>query len=78
MMEALKNERHVPCNAIQFSGEELTVWDDLPEIIELAEDLGLTQTQIACNGILLAVLQPTCSLKKGILFRLQTLLMLKG
>jgi len=54
MMETLRNEKPVPCYAIQFSGGEPTVRDDLPEIIELAEELGFLQIQIASNGVKLA------------------------
>ncbi len=54
MMETLRNEKPVPCYAIQFSGGEPTVRDDLPEIIELAKELGFLQIQIASNGVRLA------------------------
>jgi uncharacterized radical SAM superfamily Fe-S cluster-containing enzyme len=54
MMEALRKEEPTPCNAIQFSGGEPTVRDDLPEIIELADELGFAQIQIASNGVRLA------------------------
>lgn len=54
IMEVLKNEKPVPCYAIQFSGGEPTVRDDLPEIIELAERMGFSQIQIASNGVRLA------------------------
>lgn len=54
MMETLRNERPVPCSAIQFSGGEPTVRDDLPEIIEMAQELGFAQIQVASNGVRLA------------------------
>ncbi len=54
IMEALRDEKPVPCNAIQFSGGEPTIRNDLPEIIELAEELGFAHSQIASNGIRLA------------------------
>lgn len=54
MMETLRKERPVPCPAIQFSGGEPTIRNDLPEIIELAEELGFLQIQLASNGIRLA------------------------
>jgi len=54
MMETLRNERPVLCSAIQFSGGEPTVRDDLPEIIKLAEELGFAHIQVASNGVRLA------------------------
>ncbi len=54
MMETLRNEKPTPCSAIQFSGGEPTVRDDLPEIIELAEELGFAHIQVASNGVRLA------------------------
>ena len=54
MMETLRNEKPVPCSAIQFSGGEPTVRDDLPEIIELAQELGFAHIQLASNGVRLA------------------------
>lgn len=54
MMEVLRNERPVPCYAIQFSGGEPTIREDLPEIIELAGELGFLQIQVASNGVRLA------------------------
>ena len=40
--------------SVQFSGGEPTLRDDLPEIIELAEELGFLQIQSASNGVKLA------------------------
>ncbi len=54
MMETLRNEKPVPCPAIQFSGGEPTVRKELPEIIKMAKDLGFVQVQIASNGKRLA------------------------
>lgn len=54
MMEALRDEKPAPCYAIQFSGGEPTIRDDLPKIIELAGELGFAQIQIASNGVKLA------------------------
>jgi tetraether lipid synthase len=54
MMKTLRDEKPIPCCAIQFSGGEPTIREDLPEIIELAEELGFAQIQIASNGIRLA------------------------
>lgn len=54
MIELLRKEKPAPCSAIQFTGGEPTVRDDLPELIELAEELGFAQIQIASNGVRLA------------------------
>ncbi len=51
MMENLRAERPVPCPAVQFSGGEPTLRDDLPEIIKQAKALGFSQIQIATNGL---------------------------
>jgi uncharacterized radical SAM superfamily Fe-S cluster-containing enzyme len=54
MMQSLRNQRPVPCSAIQFSGGEPTIRDDLPEIVALAQQMGFYQIQVATNGIRLA------------------------
>ncbi len=51
MLAALRDERPVPTPAIQFSGGEPTLRDDLPEIIELAKKMGFLQVQVATNGV---------------------------
>ncbi len=54
MMQNLRAEKPVPCPAVQFSGGEPTLRDDLPQIISLAKSLGFSQIQIATNGLRLA------------------------
>jgi len=54
MLTTLRQEQPVPTLAVQFSGGEPTLRDDLPEIISMAVDMGFIQTQIATNGIRLA------------------------
>ncbi|ADI74988.1 Radical SAM domain protein [Methanohalobium evestigatum Z-7303] len=54
MLQMLRNEEPTPCYAVQFSGGEPTVRDDLPDIIAMARDMGFIQIQIATNGIRLA------------------------
>ena len=54
MMKNLRAEKPTPCPAVQFSGGEPTLRDDLPEIISLAKKLGFSQIQIATNGLRLA------------------------
>jgi uncharacterized radical SAM superfamily Fe-S cluster-containing enzyme len=54
MLTTLRQEQPVPTLAVQFSGGEPTLRDDLPEIVSMAVDMGFIQTQIATNGIRLA------------------------
>lgn len=51
ILERLASEKPVRCFAVQFSGGEPTVRDDLPEIIKDAKALGYTQIQVATNGL---------------------------
>jgi len=50
ILTRLANEKPVRCWAVQFSGGEPTIRDDLPEIITKAKELGFTQVQVATNG----------------------------
>ncbi|MEA2034219.1 MAG: radical SAM protein [Euryarchaeota archaeon] len=54
MMELLRSEKPVPAPAVQFSGGEPTLRDDLVAIVKKAKELGFSQVQIATNGIKLA------------------------
>jgi hypothetical protein len=54
MMEVLRAQKPVPVPAVQFSGGEPTLRDDLIAIVKSAKALGFPQVQIATNGILLA------------------------
>lgn len=54
MLEMLRNEKPCPAPAVQFSGGEPTMRDDLVEIIKKAHELGINQVQMATNGIKLA------------------------
>ncbi|OPY49693.1 MAG: molybdenum cofactor biosynthesis protein A [Methanosaeta sp. PtaU1.Bin060] len=54
MMQNLRSEEPVPCPAVQFSGGEPTIRDDLPQIIALAKAMGFAQVQVATNGLRLA------------------------
>lgn len=54
MMQQVREERPVPNKAIQITGGEPTVRDDLVEIVELAEEMGFTHIQVNTNGIKLA------------------------
>ncbi|MFP4545507.1 MAG: tetraether lipid synthase Tes, partial [Methanomassiliicoccales archaeon] len=54
MMQLLREERPVPCTAIQFSGGEPTVYPRLFDVIRKAKEMGFAQVQIATNGVKLA------------------------
>jgi tetraether lipid synthase len=51
MLTLLRSEKPVPAPAVQFSGGEPTMRDDLVEIIRKAKQLGFNQVQIATNGV---------------------------
>ncbi|KUG20147.1 moaa/nifb/pqqe family protein [hydrocarbon metagenome] len=54
MMQVLREEKPVPAPAVQFSGGEPTMREDVPELIRKAKELGFYQVQIATNGIRIA------------------------
>jgi len=54
MLQVLRDEKPVPTPAVQFSGGEPTMRDDLTEIIRQAKAMGFPQVQIATNGLKLA------------------------
>jgi 7,8-dihydro-6-hydroxymethylpterin dimethyltransferase len=54
MLQVLRDEKPVPAPAVQFSGGEPTMRDDLPEIIKKAKSMGFPQVQIATNGVRIA------------------------
>jgi uncharacterized radical SAM superfamily Fe-S cluster-containing enzyme len=54
MLQLLRDEKPVPAPAVQFSGGEPTLRDDLPEIVRTAKAMGFPQVQIATNGIRIA------------------------
>ncbi|HJJ92351.1 MAG TPA: radical SAM protein, partial [Methanocorpusculum sp.] len=54
MLKLLRSEKPVPCPAIQFSGGEPTMREDLMDLIMKAKELGFSQVQMASNGIKLA------------------------
>jgi 7,8-dihydro-6-hydroxymethylpterin dimethyltransferase len=54
MLKLLRSEKPIPTPAVQFSGGEPTMREDLPAIIRAAKELGFPQVQIASNGIKLA------------------------
>ncbi len=54
MMQMLRDEKPVPCPAIQFAGGEPTMREDITRIIRMANEFKFTQVQMATNGIKLA------------------------
>lgn len=54
MLKNLRENQPVSTPAIQYSGGEPTVRDDIVELIKIAKEEGFTHTQIATNGIQLA------------------------
>lgn len=54
MMQNLRSQKPVGCPAIQFSGGEPTMREDLPQIIAMAKEMGFSQIQVATNGLRLA------------------------
>ncbi|MDP3057418.1 MAG: radical SAM protein [bacterium] len=51
MMETLRNEKPVPCDAVQFSGGEPTLYPDFIKVLKLAKKMGFEQIQVATNGV---------------------------
>jgi uncharacterized radical SAM superfamily Fe-S cluster-containing enzyme len=54
MLENLRKNDPVPATALQFSGGEPTIREDLPELIRMAKELGFRHVEINTNGIMLA------------------------
>ncbi len=54
MIQMLRDERPVPCPAVQFSGGEPTMRKDIIQIIKIARGFKIGQIQMATNGIRLA------------------------
>jgi len=54
MMQTLRDERPVPCPAIQFAGGEPTIYPRFFDVIRKAKELGFAQIQVATNGLKLA------------------------
>ncbi|MFB6088767.1 MAG: radical SAM protein, partial [Candidatus Aenigmatarchaeota archaeon] len=50
-MKVVREQRPVPSKAIQITGGEPAVRDDLPEIIKMADEMGFSHIQVNTNGI---------------------------
>lgn len=51
MLSNLRSEKPVPCNAVQLTGGEPTLRDDLIDIIDLCKEEGFDHVQLNTNGI---------------------------
>jgi len=54
MLENLRRNDPVPATALQFSGGEPTIRDDLFELIRMAKELGFRHVEVNTNGLRLA------------------------
>jgi len=54
MFVTLRNIKPVPAKAVQFSGGEPTIRDDLPELVQMAKEIGINHVEVNTNGIKLA------------------------
>lgn len=54
MMKMLRDEKPVPCPAVQFTGGEPTMHRDIIRIVKIAREFKFGQIQMATNGIRLA------------------------
>ncbi|MFQ6075892.1 MAG: tetraether lipid synthase Tes [Candidatus Bathyarchaeia archaeon] len=54
MLKTLRSIRPLPVAALQFSGGEPTVREDLPVLIRMAKELGFNHVEVNSNGIRLA------------------------
>jgi hypothetical protein len=54
MLHLLRDQKPLPVPAVQFSGGEPTMRDDLEQIIRKAKELGFLQVQLATNGVRIA------------------------
>ena len=54
MMQMLRDEKPVPCPAVQFAGGEPTMREDIVQIIRMAKEFRFKQIMMATNGVKLA------------------------
>jgi len=54
MLENLRGIKPVPATALQYSGGEPTLREDLPELVKMAKELGFHHVEVNSNGIKLA------------------------
>ena len=51
MLQAFRDQKPIPCVAVQFSGGEPTLHPDFLRIIRRSREMGFTHIQIASNGL---------------------------
>jgi len=51
MLRIMREEKPVPCNAVQLTGGEPTIRDDIIDIIKIAKEEGYDHIQLNTNGI---------------------------
>lgn len=54
MLQTLREAKPVPATALQFSGGEPTIREDLPELVKMAKAVGFDHVEVNTNGIKLA------------------------
>lgn len=54
MLINLRSNKPVPAEALQLSGGEPTIREDLPEIVRMAKDLGFKHVEVNTNGLRMA------------------------
>ncbi len=60
MFVNLRSNRPVPADALQFSGGEPTIREDLPELVEMAKEFGFRHVEVNTNGLRLAASVDYC------------------
>ncbi len=55
MFVKLRNQKPIPANALQITGGEPTMREDLPQIINMAKEAGFDQIQLNTTGINLGI-----------------------
>jgi len=64
MLQNLRKNSPVPATALQFSGGEPTIREDLPELVKMAKDVGFRHIEVNTNGIRLAQSTEYCKTLK--------------
>ena len=54
MLQTLREVKPIPATALQFSGGEPTVQEDLPELVRMAKTAGFDHVEVNSNGLKLA------------------------
>jgi len=60
----LRANRPVPVDALQFSGGEPTIREDLPDLVKMAKELGFKHVEVNTNGLRLAGSVDYCRILK--------------